>query len=70
MSQTDTRIEIDSLGGVAVPANKLWGALTHRSLEHFSIGDHLRPVTSRSLKQIAVTKRHRGRRATRSSPVR
>jgi len=26
MSQTDTRIEKDSLGDVAVPADKLWGA--------------------------------------------
>jgi hypothetical protein len=26
MSQTDTRVEKDSLGDVAVPAYKLWGA--------------------------------------------
>jgi len=34
----DNRKETDSLGVVEVPANKLWGAQTQRSLEHFSIG--------------------------------
>jgi fumarate hydratase class II len=38
-----TRIEHDSLGPVEVPADKLWGAQTQRSLEHFSIGDDLIP---------------------------
>jgi len=33
-----TRKETDSLGDVDVPADKLWGAQTQRSLEHFSIG--------------------------------
>jgi hypothetical protein len=35
------RVEHDSLGPVDVPADKLWGAQTQRSLEHFSIGDDL-----------------------------
>ena len=35
------RVESDSLGEVAVPVDKLWGAETQRSLEHFSIGDDL-----------------------------
>jgi fumarate hydratase class II len=39
----DDRIEHDSLGEVRVPADKLWGAQTQRSLEHFSIGDDLIP---------------------------
>jgi fumarate hydratase class II len=38
-----TRVEQDSLGTVNVPADKLWGAQTQRSLEHFSIGDDLMP---------------------------
>ena len=38
-----TRIEHDSLGVVNVPVEKLWGAQTQRSLEHFSIGDDLMP---------------------------
>ena len=40
---TDMRKETDSLGVVEVPANKLWGAQTQRSLEHFSIGQDLIP---------------------------
>jgi len=39
----DTRVESDSLGRVAVAADKLWGAQTQRSLEHFSIGRDLMP---------------------------
>jgi fumarate hydratase class II len=37
------RVESDSLGEVKVPADKLWGAQTQRSLEHFSIGTDLIP---------------------------
>ena len=40
---TDVRKETDSLGEVDVPADKLWGAQTQRSLEHFSIGTDLIP---------------------------
>jgi fumarate hydratase class II len=40
---TNFRIETDSLGEVRVPADKLWGAQTQRSLEHFSIGHDLIP---------------------------
>ena len=38
-----TRVESDSLGPVSVPVDKLWGAQTQRSLEHFSIGRDLMP---------------------------
>ncbi len=37
------RKETDSLGVVEVPADKLWGAQTQRSLEHFNIGHDLIP---------------------------
>jgi fumarate hydratase, class II len=37
------RTESDSLGEVQVPSDKLWGAQTQRSLEHFSIGADLIP---------------------------
>jgi fumarate hydratase class II len=40
---TSYRKESDSLGVVEVPADKLWGAQTQRSLEHFSIGTDLIP---------------------------
>jgi fumarate hydratase class II len=40
---TKSRIESDSLGGIAVPADKYWGAQTQRSLEHFKIGNERLP---------------------------
>jgi fumarate hydratase class II len=39
----DIRLEADSLGTVSVPADKLWGAQTQRSLANFSIGHDLIP---------------------------
>ena len=33
-----TRLEHDALGDVQVPADRLWGAQTQRSLEYFAIG--------------------------------
>ena len=38
------RTETDSMGAVAVPADKLWGAQTQRSLEHFRIGKDRMPA--------------------------
>ena len=38
------RVEVDSLGQVRVPADRLWGAQTQRSLIHFSIGNDHMPV--------------------------
>ena len=40
---SNVRKETDSLGEVDVPADKLWGAQTQRSLEHFRIGQDLMP---------------------------
>src|SRR6185295_18937138 len=60
------RTEADSLGEVAVPANKLWGAQTQRSLEHFSIGRDLIPremtTAYATLKKAAATANHAGKR--------
>jgi fumarate hydratase, class II len=39
----DVREEADSFGTVEVAADKLWGAHTQRSLQHFSIGRDLMP---------------------------
>lgn len=41
----DTRVERDSFGDVDVPADRLWGAQTQRSLENFPIGDERMPVS-------------------------
>ncbi|MHB1667002.1 MAG: class II fumarate hydratase [Thiomonas sp.] len=40
---SDVRQESDSLGVVEVPADRLWGAQTQRSLQYFSIGTDLIP---------------------------
>jgi fumarate hydratase, class II len=38
---TGERIEHDTMGAVAVPGDRYWGAQTQRSLHHFPIGtDH------------------------------
>jgi fumarate hydratase class II len=37
------RDEFDSMGTIAVPADRYWGAQTQRSLIHFSIGDDRMP---------------------------
>ncbi|MEN9933379.1 MAG: hypothetical protein RIS17_1952 [Pseudomonadota bacterium] len=39
-----TRIETDSMGSVRVPADRLWGAQTQRSLENFRIGGERMPL--------------------------
>ncbi len=39
----ETRKERDSLGEIEVPADKLWGAQTQRSIQYFSIGADLMP---------------------------
>jgi fumarate hydratase, class II len=63
---TDIRKETDSLGEVDVPADKLWGAQTQRSLEHFSIGKDLIPremITAYAiLKKAAANANHAGKR--------
>jgi len=60
------RQETDSLGVVEVPADKLWGAQTQRSLEHFSIGKDLIPremITAYAiLKKGAAAANHAGKR--------
>jgi hypothetical protein len=37
------RVESDSMGQVKVPAERLWGSQTQRSLQHFSIGSARMP---------------------------
>jgi len=63
---SNMRKETDSLGVVEVPEDKLWGAQTQRSLEHFSIGKDLIPremITAYAiLKKAAATANHDGKR--------
>ena len=66
MGKQDLRKEFDSLGEVDVPADRLWGAQTQRSLQHFSIGKDLIPVEMISayaqLKKAAANVNHAGGR--------
>jgi fumarate hydratase class II len=41
--KTRTRIETDSFGRIAVPADRYWGAQTQRSIENFRIGTERMP---------------------------
>ncbi|GGC11530.1 fumarate hydratase class II [Novosphingobium endophyticum] len=41
---TETRIERDTMGEIEVPADRLWGAQTQRSLQNFRIGDERMPI--------------------------
>src|SRR5689334_13380095 len=63
---SEYRTETDSLGEVRVLADKLWGAQTQRSLEHFSIGQDLIPremITAYAiLKKAAANANHAGGR--------
>jgi len=63
---SSVRTEADSLGEVSVPADKLWGAQTQRSLEHFSIGHDLIPremiAAYALLKKAAANANHAGKR--------
>lgn len=49
------RSEKDSMGAIDVPADKLWGAQTQRSLEHFRISTEKMPVSL--IHALALTKR-------------
>jgi fumarate hydratase class II len=42
-SERSSRIESDSMGQIAVPADHYWGAQTERSLHHFAIGEDRMP---------------------------
>ncbi|MFA1644350.1 MAG: lyase family protein, partial [Enterobacteriaceae bacterium] len=52
---TTLRSEKDSMGAIDVPADKLWGAQTQRSLEHFRISTEKMPVSL--IQALALTKR-------------
>src|SRR5271163_1065027 len=66
ISVINVRKETDSLGEVSVPGDKLWGAQTQRSLEHFSIGADLIPREMIDayaiLKKAAANANHNGGR--------
>jgi len=52
---TKTRIETDTFGPVKVPADRIWGAQTQRSLENFKIGWEKQPASI--VRALGVIKR-------------
>src|SRR5215469_14133207 len=66
VKQSGIRNETDSLGAVEVPSDKLWGAQTQRSLEHFNIGQDLIPremiAAYATLKKAAANTNYVGQR--------
>ncbi len=52
---SDVRIERDTFGEIEVPAARLWGAQTQRSLEHFRISNERMPVEL--IRALALVKR-------------
>ena len=56
---TETRIETDSMGEIAVPADRYWGAQTQRSLTNFKIGGETMPpavVTALGVQKLAAAR--------------
>jgi len=66
-----TRKERDSMGEIEVPADKLWGAQTQRSIEYFSIGHDLIPremiAAYAILKKASANANHAGKRLSNES---
>jgi len=52
---TATRTETDSFGPIEVPADRLWGAQTQRSLENFRIGSERMPLPV--IRALGIVKR-------------
>ena len=48
----NTRPETDSMGPIDVPADRLWGAQTQRSLHHFAIADDHIPFVNAGVSAI------------------
>ncbi len=67
---TDVRIEHDALGDVPVPADRLWGAQTERSIHNFPIGRATFKWTRPVIRALGILKKSRGpgqRRAGRAA---
>src|SRR5712664_4289171 len=55
LTMADHRIEHDSFGEIRVPADRLWGAQTQRSLENFRISGERMPIEL--IRALALVKR-------------
>ena len=59
MTASPTRVERDTFGPIDVPADRLWGAQTQRSLEHFRISSEKMPSTL--IRALLIVKRSAAR---------
>jgi fumarate hydratase class II len=59
MTTGKTRIERDTFGPIEVPADRLWGAQTQRSLEHFRISTEKMPAAL--IRALLIVKRSAAR---------
>lgn len=53
----DYRIEHDSMGDIKVPADKLWGAQTQRSVQNFDIGKGIETMPSEIVRAFGILKK-------------
>ena len=51
------RIEHDSMGEMKVPADRLWGAQTQRSLENFEIGAGIETMPAEIIHAFGILKK-------------
>ena len=59
MTAPAMRIERDTFGPIDVPANRLWGAQTQRSLHHFHISTEKMPAAL--IRALLIVKRSAAR---------
>src|SRR4030095_3206211 len=64
-----TRIETDSMGPIAVRADRYWGAQTERSLHHFAIGDDRMTIVGVRALRLPNTAAALSSRAKRRAPA-
>jgi Fumarase len=56
----ETRIEKDTMGDIAVPADRYWGAQTQRSLKYFQAGAGRDTMPRELIKALRYPEKGRG----------
>ena len=54
---SETRIETDTMGAMAVPADRYWGAQTQRSLQYFQAGAGRDTIPRALIKAFGILKK-------------
>ena len=60
IDQPDTRLESDSMGEIAVPADRYWGAQTQRSLHNFKYRRARRFTPALMIRALGLVKKCAG----------